>query len=463
MLTHQKFFFTAPDGTAFTGKHKAAAYLRSVLGGGELDCRLIMDFAPVAGKPVKRDRSSRGLEENKPMERQMPSSTPPPQNFENLDLWRERMIAANAACLKAEMDQLMRSMAAAKVVEEPTLEENSAMETNQVVNPSAEARADLGHIKSEQFEADVENQEQLSDQAISSPNSLEHPLPPGWILSTSGEVTPPSNLALVFPNRRKAFQALTLSKCSEEMLRLKDSMFDQLEHEGWRASTLLPPGWIYNYQGPHSLTFLDKAGHYFDCVDLMVGWLNSQGMAESVIQSVLALQAQFERLQAEPEEVQQLQSKVQGPEESQPGRKTLAEPEQLAQAQIQVTPPTQSLVLAPRLIKLQAPRSLETLQPMTMSSSMETQSSKMTMLSKESETLKMVTSKLEAESSRRFEENQRTFPSLPGWQRHGPKGLVCYQFSIPIKCLLFPILKRCPGEPRGVALHKQGKGHQRVG
>ena len=197
------------------------------------------------------------------------------------------MIAANAACLKAELDQMMRSMADVKV-EEPTLEEHTEMETN--------IGADLGNIKSEQIED--ENQEQFSEPTIASPNFLEHLLPPGWRLSTSGEVTPPSNLALVFPNRRKAFQALTLSKCSEEMLRLKDAMFDQLEHEGWRASTMLPPGWIYNYQGPHSLTFLDKAGHYFDCVDLMVGWLTSQGMAESVVQSVLALQAQFERLQA---------------------------------------------------------------------------------------------------------------------------------------------------------------------
>ena len=324
------------------------------------------------------------------------------------------MISANAACLKAEMDQLMRSMAAAKVVEEPTLEENSAMETNQLLQPS-----DLQNVKSEQFETKDQNQE-----AILSPNSLEHPLPAGWMLSTSGEVTPPSTLALVFPNRRKAFQALTLSKCSEEMLRLKDAMFDQLEHEGWRASTLLPPGWIYNYQGPQSLTFLDKAGHYFDCVELMVGWLKSQGLAESVIQSVLALQAQFERLQAEPEQVQQLQSKVQ---ESQPARKfqpNLGEPEQqLPQAKIQVTPPTQSLALAPRLIKLQAPRLLETMQPMTISS-METQS-KSKMSKEESETLKMVTATLEAESSRTSEENQRTFASLPGWQKHGPKGLVC--------------------------------------
>ena len=166
------------------------------------------------------------------------------------------------------------------------------------------------------------------------------------------------------------------------------------------------------------MTFLDKAGHYFDCVELMVGWLTSQGLAESVIQSVLALQAQFERLQAEPEQVQQLQSKVQ---ESQPVRK---EAEQLPQAKIQVTPPTQSLALAPRLIKLQAPRLLETLQPMTISSSMETQS-KSKMSKEESETLKTVTATLETESSRTSGENQRTFASLPGWQRHGPKGLVC--------------------------------------
>ena len=398
MTTIQKFFFTAPDGTAFTGKHKAAAYLRSYLAGGELDCRLIMDFAPVTGKPVKRDRSSRGSwEESKPSE--------PPKNSEP---WRERMIAANAACLKAELDQMMRSMADVKV-EEPTLEEHTEMETN--------TSADLGTIKSEQIED--ENQEEFSEPTIASPNFLEHPLPPGWRLSTSGEVTPPSNLALVFPNRRKAFQALTLSNCSEEMLMLKDAMFDQLEHEGWRASSMLPPGWIYNYQGPHSLTFLDKAGHYFDCVDLMVSWLTSQGMADSVVQSVLALQAQFERLQAKAQRGEEREPSIKLETENRPEPDFQRQNwENVTQAKIQVTPQTQAQVLAPRLIKLQPPRT----QPMTVSTT-ESEKIAMTTLSKESEMLKMV---MEREMSRtRAEESDRTFPSLPGWQRHGPKGLVC--------------------------------------
>ena len=337
------------------------------------------------------------------------------------------MIAANAACLEAELDQMMRSLADAKVLEEPTLEEHSEMETNQALNPSTDVGAELGNIKSEQIEPEDENQEDFLEQPV--PNLLEHPLPAGWKLGISGEVTSPSNLALVFPNRRKAFQALTLSKCSEEMLRLRDAMFDQLEQEGWRASAMLPPGWIYNYQSPHSLTFLDKAGHYFDCVDLMVGWLNSQGMAEPVIRSVLALQAQFERLQAEPKEVD-LQSKAERPEEcQQPSREFQPEnpPEpdfQLPRIKIEVSPPTKSLIVAPRLIKLQAPRMQDTLQPITMST-IDTEkvamASKMTTLSKES----MEKMETEREPSRRTEENHRTLPSLPGWQRHGPKGLVC--------------------------------------
>ena len=397
---HQKFFFTAPDGTTFTGKHKAAAYLRSVLAGGEVDCKLIMDFCPVAGKLVKRDRTGRGWDESKTLERA--TFVPPPQDSSS-ELWKERMVAANASCLEAELEQLMRLMGEAKVVEETTLEESSDIEANHVLEQSS----GLTNIKSEQIDAHDENQEKPG---VSSPDFLAQPLPAGWSLSSSGEVTPPSNLPLIFPNRRNAFQALTLSKCNEEMLRLKDEMFDQLELEGWRASTLLPPGWIYNYQGPHSLTFLDKAGHFFDCVEVMVAWLSSQGMAQSVIQSVLALQAQFERLQAElPTEAQEaMESKNFLP-------KTFQE---LPEAE--VTASAQPLVLAPRLIKLQAPRALETIE------TIKTEASKM--LREEAGT----GSTMITEPLIRVEGNHRTFPSLPGWQRHGPKGLVRFNsFLLP--------------------------------
>ena len=179
------------------------------------------------------------------------------------------MKAANAALLNAELDAMVRSMEETKVVDKeiqvfnketkvvdkefqvfnkevkvvgkealPTLEESSD-----------DRSADLRKVESETF---VPEEERLAisseNTSRSSPDVFDQTLPPGWILGASGEVTAPKNLPLVFPNRRQAFQALCLLKSNPALEKLKDAMFDQLELEGWRASSLLPPGWIYNYQ-----------------------------------------------------------------------------------------------------------------------------------------------------------------------------------------------------------------------
>ena len=230
---------------------------------------MIMDFAPVQGKPIKRDRTARSFLVNLKLmcwlimfyfyrrvweERPIKTFGEP---FQNTEAWREKMKAANAAFLNAELDAMVRSMEETKVVDKevqvfnkevkvlekealPTLEESSDFDRS----------ADLRKVESETFVSEEEERLAISSEntSRSSPNVFDQTLPPGWSLSASGEVTAPKNLPLVFPNRRQAFQALCLLKSSPDLVKLKDAMFDQLEHEGWRASSLLPPGWIYNYQ-----------------------------------------------------------------------------------------------------------------------------------------------------------------------------------------------------------------------
>ena len=238
-----------------------------MLGGSEEDSKMIMDFAPVQGKPIRRDRTARSFVVHLNLmfwlimfnvyrrvweERPIKTFAEP---FQNTEAWREKMKAANAALLNAELDAMVRSMEETKVVDKefqvfnkevkvvgkealPTLEESSD-----------DRSADLRKVESETF---VPEEERLAisseNTSRSSPDVFDQTLPPGWILGASGEVTAPKNLPLVFPNRRQAFQALCLLKSNPALEKLKDAMFDQLEHEGWRASSLLPPGWIYNYQ-----------------------------------------------------------------------------------------------------------------------------------------------------------------------------------------------------------------------
>ena len=240
-----------------------------MLGGSEEDSKMIMDFAPVQGKLIKRDRTARSFLVNLKLmywlimfylyrrvweERPIKTFAEP---FQNTEAWREKMKAANAAFLNAELDAMVRSMEETKVVDKeiqvfnkegkvldkealPTLEESSDFDRS----------ADLRKVESETFVPEEEKRLAISsaNTSRSSPDVFDQTLPPGWSLSASGEVTAPKNLPLVFPNRRQAFQALCLLKSNPDLVKLKDAMFDQLEHEGWRASSLLPPGWIYNYQ-----------------------------------------------------------------------------------------------------------------------------------------------------------------------------------------------------------------------
>ena len=77
-------------------------------------------------------------------------------------------------------------------------------------------------------------------------------------------------LQLSFSSRREAFQAMVHSTASDQD---KASLFDSLAAEGWRASPLLPKGWVFqgvvtgevNFFNKHG-TFLEgttKALHYF--------------------------------------------------------------------------------------------------------------------------------------------------------------------------------------------------------
>ena len=192
-----------------------------------------------------------------------------------------------------------------------------------------------------------------------------------------------------------------------------------------------------------------------------MGWLNSQNADKSRVESVLALQvlnltylswrtslttcvqAQFERLQAEPEDVLR-QSEDQRPTaEKQIGTlPTSQEPiylSQLPESQIQVTPPTRTLTQGPRLIKLQAPRSLDALQPVARPTINKTETQKVIVLkTRESEPLKMARNSVETVKAVFTEKNQ-WIPSLPGWQRNGPKGLVNaeYPFHMYISNRLF--------------------------
>ena len=177
-----------------------------------------------------------------------------------------------------------------------------------------------------------------------------------------------------------------------------------------------------------------------------VGWLNSQNADKSRVESVLALQvlnlylswstglttcvqAQFERLQAEPENVLRQSEDQRPPAEKQSGiLPTSQEPiylSQLPDSQIQVTPPTQTLTQGPRLIKLQAPRSLDALQPLARPATIiKTETPKVIVLkTREPEPLKMARNSVETGKAVFTEKNQ-WIPSLPGWQRNGPKGLV---------------------------------------
>ena len=177
-----------------------------------------------------------------------------------------------------------------------------------------------------------------------------------------------------------------------------------------------------------------------------MGWLNSQNADKSRVESVLALQvlnlylswstglttcvqAQFERLQAEPENVLRQSEDQRPPAEKQSGiLPTSQEPiylSQLPESQIQVTPPTQTLTQGPRLIKLQAPRSLDALQPVARPATIiKTETPKVIVLkTREPEPLKMARNSVETGKAVFTEKNQ-WIPSLPGWQRNGPKGLV---------------------------------------
>ena len=174
--------------------------------------------------------------------------------------------------------------------------------------------------------------------------------------------------------------------------------------------------------------------------------MNSQNADKSRVESVLALQvlnlylswstglttcvqAQFERLQAEPENVLRQSEDQRPPAEKQSGiLPTSQEPiylSQLPESQIQVTPPTQTLTQGPRLIKLQAPRSLDALQPVARPATIiKTETPKVIVLkTRESEPLKMARNSVETGKAVFTEKNQ-WIPSLPGWQRNGPKGLV---------------------------------------
>ena len=131
--------------------------------------------------------------------------------------------------------------------------------------------------------------------------------------------------------------------------------------------------------------------------------MNSQNADKSRVESVLALQvlnlylswstglttcvqAQFERLQAEPENVLRQSEDQRPPAEKQSGiLPTSQEPiylSQLPDSQIQVTPPTQTLTQGPRLIKLQAPRSLDALQPLARPANIRTETPKLIVLKK---------------------------------------------------------------------------------
>ena len=174
--------------------------------------------------------------------------------------------------------------------------------------------------------------------------------------------------------------------------------------------------------------------------------MNSQNADKSRVESVLALQvvnlylswstglttcvqAQFERLQAEPENALRQSEDQRPPAEKQSGiLPTSQEPiylSQLPDSQIQVTPPTRNLTQGPRLIKLQAPRSLDALQPLARPATIvKTEAPKVIVLkTREPEPLKMARNSVETGKAVFTEKNQ-WIPSLPGWQRNGPKGLV---------------------------------------
>ena len=236
-----------------------------MLGGSEEDSKMIMDFAPVQGKPIKRDRTARSFLLNLKLmcrlimfyvfrrfweERSIKTFAEP---FQNTEAWREKMKAANAAFLNAELDAMVRSMEETKVVDKEVQvfnKEGKVLDKEALPTLEESSDFDLRKVESETYVSEEEKRLAISsaNTSRSSPDVFYQTLPPGWSLGASGEVTAPKNLPLVFPNRRQAFQALCLLKSNPDLVKLKDAMFDQLENEGWRASSLLPPGWIYNYQ-----------------------------------------------------------------------------------------------------------------------------------------------------------------------------------------------------------------------
>ena len=264
----------------------------------------------------------------------------------------EEIKILNNESLKAEMDKIMLSMVGVKE-EASTLEEVATDDEN---GYKTEAN-----------------------------DTQDGTLPEGWSVSPGGLVCPPPSLLLQFPSRRAAYQALALSACPPTAAQ---HMFDQLAHEGWRASPLLPQGWIYREEA-QGLAFLSKAGRFFESVEAMVAVLRVEGVGEEEVQGVLSLHSQT----CQPEPVQLTPAASPQPE-SQPARPPArsqnllitrvvkasqqlqqipASQLQVAQAsqsiqpagqpgqptEIRISPPTLGGVQAPRTIRLQAPRSLE--------------------------------------------------------------------------------------------------------
>ena len=68
-------------------------------------------------------------------------------------------------------------------------------------------------------------------------------------------------LQLSFASRREAFQAMVHSTSSDLD---KASLFDSLAAEGWRASPLLPRGWVFQGAGAGELNFFNKQGNFLE-------------------------------------------------------------------------------------------------------------------------------------------------------------------------------------------------------
>ena len=113
---------------------------------------------------------------------------------------------------------------------------------------------------------------------IKQENYLESPilptLPPDWGFSPSGLLLPPASIQFHFSSRVPAYQALLSSSASQTQI---EQLFDSFASDGWKASELLPPGWIWQEVAYDEANFFNKEGIFIVSFEKTLDYIKSCG------------------------------------------------------------------------------------------------------------------------------------------------------------------------------------------